>query len=111
MYPIMKFLIGLLACLAATVAAAQTKVDLRFRNESDDYISIHWVDPRTQATSLIKGDIKPHTVFTLNSYLAHRFEVWQEHDPDTGLCGGTDDKECKINYFQVTESPEQGELC
>jgi len=104
----MNFLIGvLLACLAATVAAVQTQVDLQFRNESDDYISIHWVDPRTQATSLIKGNIKPHTAFTLNSYLAHRFEAWQERDPATGLCGVADDEECKISTFQVTESPEQ----
>ena len=105
----MNFFIGL-ACLAVTVAAGQTKSDLQFLNESDDYFSAHWVNPKTEATVLIKDDIEPRTAFTLNSYLSHRFELRQEPDPETGICGRVDDKECKINYFQVTESPVQGEL-
>lgn len=107
----MKFWIAHLLNLAVTVVGVNQEVTLRLRNESDEYISIHWVDPRTQATALIKGDIKPDLAFTFNSYLTHRFEVWQLPDPDTGLCGGeekADEQSCKINYFQVTEFPEQG---
>mmetsp|Transcript_44954 Transcript_44954/g.50400 ORF Transcript_44954/g.50400 Transcript_44954/m.50400 type:complete len:475 (-) Transcript_44954:145-1569(-) len=109
---IMKFWIAYLLNLAvAVVGVLNQEVTLLFRNESDEYISIHWVNPKTQATALIKGDIKPNLTFTFNSYLTHQFEVWQLPDPDSGLCGGEEKvngQSCKINYFQVTESPDQG---
>jgi len=107
----MKFWIAYFFNLIVIVVGVNQEVTLRFRNESDEYISIHWVDPRTQATALIKGDIEPGLTFNFNSYLTHSFEVWQLPNPDSGLCGGeekADEQSCKINYFQVTEAPEQG---
>lgn len=105
----MKIIKGLVsfAFTLVTVAASQTKVDLQFRNDSDDYLSVHWINPDTKATSPIKTDIKPRSAFNINSFLTHRFEIWQEQNPETGLCGSGDDEECKIAYFQATESPEQ----
>lgn len=92
---------------AATVAADTTT--LNFENSSLDFLSAHWVDPRTQETVLIKGDIKPLERFSLNSYVGHHFQIWQEPNPTTGLCGGGSKKCDKIGYFEVTKSPEQGE--
>lgn len=105
----MKFIIGLVAGVLAMAAGANQKVVLHLRNESDDHLSIHWVNPRTQDTAVIKNHIEPRQVFTLNSYVTHRFEVWQELDPRTGLCGSGDEGKCdKVNSFQVTEEGEQG---
>jgi len=92
----------------AAAVAANPKVTLSFRNESDDYLSIHWVDPRTQKATLIKGNILPRSTFTLNSSQSHRFEVWQELNPETGLCGSGDDEKCsQTGDFQVTEPTKQ----
>lgn len=106
----MKFILLRIASLlvaAATVAADTTT--LNFENSSLDFLSAHWVDPRTQETVLIKGDIKPLERFSLNSYVGHHFQIWQEPNPTTGLCGGGSKKCDKIGYFEVTKSPEQGE--
>ncbi|VEU36892.1 unnamed protein product [Pseudo-nitzschia multistriata] len=84
-----------------------TKVKLSFRNQSDDYLSFHWIHPKTGETSPIKTDAIPHSAFSLNSFLSHKFEVRQEIDPETGDCGSGDDEECKIAHFQVTEAPVQ----
>ena len=88
-----------------------TKVKLSFRNQSDDYLSFHWIHPKTGETSPIKTDAIPHSAFSLNSFLSHKFEVRQEIDPETGDCGSGDDEECKIAHFQVTEAPVQSESC
>jgi len=105
----MKFIVGLVVCLWVTVTADNQKVVLKFQNDSNDYLSVHWVNPTTQATSLIKGDIEPRSMFTLHSYLSHTFEVRQQVDTKTGLCGSGDEDECdKKGYFQVTQYPEQG---
>uniref|UniRef100_A0A7S4AD37 Fe2OG dioxygenase domain-containing protein n=2 Tax=Pseudo-nitzschia australis TaxID=44445 RepID=A0A7S4AD37_9STRA len=90
----------------ATVAASQFGVELWFENHSDDYLSLHWINPNTEATVPIKTGILPRSAFSANSFLAHQFEVRQEVNPETGLCGNRDE-ECKIAYFQVTESPNQ----
>ena len=99
--------------LAVAVVGVNQEVTLRFVNESGTYISIYWINPSTQAISLIKGDIEPDLIFNFNSYLTHRFEVWELPDPVTGICDGekekTDDQYCNIDYFQATEGPEQGE--
>ena len=99
-----------LVLFALTFAtAAASDVNLQFDNRSDDYLSLHWINPNTKATAPIKTDILPRSAFGANSFLAHKFEVRQEVNPETGLCGNGDE-ECKIAYFQVTESPEQCEL-
>lgn len=104
----MKFIIGWIALLSAVAAASNHQVVLKFRNLSDDYFSIHWVDPRTEDTALIKGDIVPRSEFTLNSYMLHQFQLWQELNPGTGLCGSGDEEACdKIGHFQVTEPDVQ----
>ena len=97
------------ALTLATVAASQLDVELWFENHSDDYLSLHWVNPNTKATVPIKNDILPRSAFDANSFLGHIFEIRQEVNPKTGLCGNGDE-ECKIAYFQVTESPDQREL-
>jgi len=104
----MTYLVKLLVvALFGIVGSTNVKVVLRFKNDSDDYLSFHWVDPRSGGTSLIKGDVQPDQVFTLNSWLTHKFEVRQELDPETGLCG-SETKDCDaIGTFQVTEQPEQ----
>jgi hypothetical protein len=105
----MKFIIGWIALLSAVAAASNHQVVLKFRNLSDDYFSSHWVDPRTEDTALIKGDIVPRSEFTLNSYMLHQFQLWQELNPGTGLCGSGDEEACdKIGHFQVTEPDVQG---
>lgn len=105
---IMKSFVGFIAFLAATVAAANSETKLMFRNESDDYLSIHWVNPQTGAKSLIKGDIMPQTMFTLNSFVSHKFEVWQELNPDTGLCGSGGAEKCdKVGNLRATQPIEQ----
>lgn len=100
------------AALIVVVASADPSegVTLRLRNESDNYLSIHWIDPRSQDTFPIKTDVFPRSPFTLNSFLTHRFEVREEPDPETGHCGDHKDDACKIGTFQVTESIEQGEF-
>mmetsp|Transcript_22321 Transcript_22321/g.53086 ORF Transcript_22321/g.53086 Transcript_22321/m.53086 type:complete len:483 (+) Transcript_22321:160-1608(+) len=104
----MKSFNALLVILAQTAVVNAQQVVLKFRNESDDYLSSHWVHPQTGKTTLIKGDIEPRSLFTLNSHLGHEFEIWQEPDPVTGFCGSGEDKECdKIGHFTVTEEPEQ----
>jgi len=101
----MKFVIGFLLSLVATAAAGGSKVNLSISNKSNDYLSIHWVDPRSGDTALIKNDIRPKVEFTITSYQGHKFQVWQEKNPDTGLCGSgkKDDKCDKIGTFEVTE--------
>jgi len=92
-------------------AAAEPTVTLSFRNESDDYLSVHWVNPTTQDTVLIKGDVLPRSTFNLNSSQSHRFQVWQELNPETGLCGSGDEEECsQTGDFQVTEPTKQAFL-
>jgi len=100
-------LLVFLAAIAMAVVDAG-KVQLKMRNESDDYLSVHWINQKTGARSLIKGDAKPRTEFILESYLGHDFEVRQERDPVTGLCGSGAEEKCdKISHFTVTEEHEQ----
>lgn len=92
--------------------AGQQEVTLRFRNDSNEWIAIHWVNPNTSETAIITNNIKPNITFTLNSFLNHKFQVWQLPDPDSGECrtsggGGDNDQTCKIDHFQVTDYPEQ----
>mmetsp|Transcript_24485 Transcript_24485/g.50515 ORF Transcript_24485/g.50515 Transcript_24485/m.50515 type:complete len:477 (+) Transcript_24485:91-1521(+) len=105
---IKKLLVSFAFSVAAfSVAAfAAADVNLQFDNRSEDYLSLHWINPNTKATVPIKTDILPRSKFGANSFLAHQFEVRQEVNPETGLCGNRDE-ECKIAYFQVTESPNQ----
>jgi len=88
-------------------AVASENSVLRLTNESPDFLSVHWVDPRSGDTVLIKGDISPAMKFQLKSFTGHRFEVWQEANPGTGLCGSGEEKCDKIGYFEVTKSPKQ----
>lgn len=95
-----------LSVVAATEAAEASA--LFFENHSPDFLSARWVDPRTQETVVIKGDIKPLQKFSLNSYVGHHFQIMQEPNPATGLCN-TGTKECdKVGYFEVTKFPKQG---
>jgi len=104
----MKFIVGvLLSLLLACVTAQTSKSVLKFQNSSPDWLSIHWVDPRTGQASLIKNGIAPHSRFNLNSFVGHHFEVWQELDPNTGLCGGGDGECNKIGYLSVMKEPEE----
>ena len=103
----MKFIIKLLTCLVATVAAE--KVQLRLRNQNDDYLSVHWVNPDTQETAIITKLLKPWASSSITTFLSHNFQLRQEVNPDTGQCGNDDDKECKTFNFQITEYNEQGE--
>lgn len=106
----MKFIIGWIALLSTVAAASNGGVVLQFRNLSDDYLSMHWIDSRTGETALLKSNIVPRSEFSINSHMMHRFEVWQELDPSTGLCGSGDEEACdKIGHFQVTEPDQQGE--
>jgi len=104
----MKFIIGWIALLSTVAAASNGGVVLQFRNLSDDYLSMHWIDSRTGETALLKSNIVPRSEFSINSHMMHRFEVWQELDPSTGLCGSGDEEACdKIGHFQVTEPDQQ----
>ena len=108
----MRFIVGwIVSHLLVTLAAGQTTpaTSLKFKNDSHDWLSIHWVDPRNGKPTLIKNSIAPHQKFNLNSYVGHHFEVWQELDPATGLCGSSDGNCDKIGYVAVTMSPEEGE--
>jgi len=103
----MKFFIGLIACLSAMASGANEKAVIRLRNESDDYLSIHWVNPRTQDTAVIKSIVEPREAFQLNSYVTHHIQIWQELDPRTGLCGSGDEGKCdEVSSLQVTESEQ-----
>lgn len=107
----MRFIVGwiavsLLVTLAAGESAAST---LKFKNESNDWLSVHWIDPRNGNPTLIKNSISPKAKFNLNSYVGHHFEVWQELDPETGMCGSADGTCDKIGYVTVMKSPEEGE--
>lgn len=101
----MKFIIKLLTCLVATVAAEQ--VELQLRNQSDDYLSVHWVNPDTQETAVITKLLKPWSSSSVTTYLSHNFQLRQEVNPDTGQCGNDNDKECKTFNFQITEYDKQ----
>lgn len=104
----MNYFTTLLVFLAAMAVADAGQVLLKFRNDSDDYLSAHWINPATSATLLIKGDVQPRKAFTLNTYLGHEFEMRQERNPATGLCGSGAEEECdKVSHFVVTEPVEQ----
>ena len=104
----MKSFNVLLLFLVATAVVNAGQVVIKLRNDSNDYLSAHWVHPEKRTTTLIKGDINPRSAFQLNSYLNHEFEIWQQRDPVTGLCGSGQEEECDaIGYFKVTEEPEQ----
>lgn len=104
----MRLTIGFLVSLLVANANANTpRSVLKFRNDSDDWLSIHWVHPRTGTVTLLKNEISPHFEFTLNSFVGHNFEIWQELDPSTGLCGSGDGKCNKIGYISVKEEPEE----
>jgi len=96
-----------LVFLATTAAVNGGKVVITLQNESGDHLSAHWVHPDTRELSLIKHDCLPHAKFTLNSYLGHAFELHQERDPNTGLCGSGGGNCDKIGSFLITEEPEQ----
>ena len=105
----MRPIIGLIVALLVAAASATSKTVLRFQNQSNDFLSVHWVDPRSGETVPIKTDVSPRSQFTLNSYIGHRFEIWQELDPNTGRCG-SEDSECDlIGDLEVTKETEQGE--
>ena len=110
----MRFIIGWIVSLlvAVTLVAAGTpNSDIYFENKDKTFVSVHWINQQTKETFLIKGNIKPGLKFSLKSYLGHHFEIRQELDPDTGLCGGGADEKCdNIGYFEVTKQPSQGEL-
>eukprot|EP00533_Pseudo-nitzschia_delicatissima_P002270 CAMPEP_0116086704 /NCGR_PEP_ID=MMETSP0327-20121206/4992_1 /TAXON_ID=44447 /ORGANISM="Pseudo-nitzschia delicatissima, Strain B596" /LENGTH=480 /DNA_ID=CAMNT_0003577763 /DNA_START=36 /DNA_END=1478 /DNA_ORIENTATION=- len=105
----MRFIVGwIVSQLLVTLATGQTsETALKFKNDSHDWLSIHWVDPRNGKPTLIKDSIAPQQKFNLNSYVGHHFEVWQELDPATGLCGSSDGNCDKIGYVAVTMSPEE----
>lgn len=93
--------------LSNSVVAGGQEVTLKLRNDSNEWIAIHWVDPRTAETAIISDNIKPNITLSLNSYLSHKFQVWQLPNPDSGVCGDENDQTCKIDNFQVTDYPEQ----
>jgi len=103
----MKFIVCWILSLLVVAALAAEKSELLFENHSADFLSIHWVDPRDGYTVPIKSDIRPATRFSLNSYQGHAFEVRQEVNPATGLCGSGDEECDKIGHFEVTKFPKQ----
>jgi len=105
----MNCLQSFLVLLAAAMAVVDARnVVLKMRNDSNDYLSVHWINPKTHDTTLIKGDVNPRTTFTLNSFIGHEFEIRQELHPATGLCGSGAEENCdKVGHFAVTEAIEQ----
>jgi hypothetical protein len=111
-------LLSITTCSVSAAAAVAIKVILKIQNDSGEYVAIHWVNPSTQQTSLM-SNIEPNRTFIINSYKTHQFQIWQLPNTESGLCGGSssgsstetaavpiEDQACKVNYFQVTESPE-----
>ena len=95
--------------MVTVAAAVSDKSDLRIENNSEDFLSAHWVDPRSGDTVVIVSDVQPRSRFTMNSFVGHQFQIWQERDPDTGLCGSGDEKCNKVGHFEVTKPSIQGE--
>ncbi len=107
----MNFIVGLLLSLlvACVIAQKAQPTTLKFENKSLDWLSIHWIDPRNGQPSLIKSGIAPNSKFNLNSYVGHHLEIWQELDPNTGLCGDGDGECDKTVHLVVMKEPEECE--
>eukprot|EP00529_Nitzschia_sp_RCC80_P018376 CAMPEP_0113504270 /NCGR_PEP_ID=MMETSP0014_2-20120614/34624_1 /TAXON_ID=2857 /ORGANISM="Nitzschia sp." /LENGTH=498 /DNA_ID=CAMNT_0000399365 /DNA_START=277 /DNA_END=1769 /DNA_ORIENTATION=+ /assembly_acc=CAM_ASM_000159 len=98
-------------CLLTVPITASEDVIVKLRNDSGEFISVHWVHPQTKEPTLL-SQIPPNQTSTLNSFYNHQFQIHQEPDKETGLCGADSEKkeengECKINYFNVERRPQQ----
>ncbi|KAL3905515.1 MAG: hypothetical protein SGARI_004422 [Bacillariaceae sp.] len=108
MFPLI--LTALAIAFAVVVAGGNEKCVIKMRNASGGTVAVHWVHPQTKETVLMKEVTPdPHTIFTMNSFVGHNFQIF---DGPSGSCGGDGtaeggDQTCKTNYFQVTEHPEQ----
>lgn len=122
-YPLVGvfFLATLIALFSPNKANASTQVavKVKLRNDSGDMVAVHWVHPQTKEPTLM-NHVQPNKTYTLNSFLSHEFQVWQVPNEESGLCNGGDNEaaaaaaitnngECKINYFAVTQRPGQRE--
>lgn len=104
----LRFLFILLWCtpaFASLAEAATEEVTIKIRNESGESVVLYWVHPTTMETVKMK-DIPPGPrPFIMNSFLHHRFQIYQIPDEETGSCGS--DQTCKTDYFQITQTKEQ----
>ena len=99
--------------LFSAAGEAAEDVVVRVRNDSGDVVSVHWINPKTKEPLLL-SQIPPNQTSQLNSFYNHQFQIHQEPDEKTGLCGADSaseegNGECKINYFAVEHRPQQCE--
>jgi hypothetical protein len=89
--------------------ANQAKVTIKVRNDSGHKVTLNWLDPKTKETVKMSDmEPDPQHQFAMNSFMHHRFQIWQTPDAETGNCGDDNSEEtCKTSYFQVTEPEEQ----
>lgn len=108
----MKFWIALFYffCFFST-AQGGDETSLHLRNDSEKHISIYWINPNNQERVLLGDKIEPNAMFTMNSFVSHKFEAVELPDPQTGICGsggGKDDSQsCKVGLFQATVHHQQ----
>lgn len=102
-------------CCCSLLVSAADDVVVKLRNDSGELVSLHWVDPKTKQATLL-SQIPLNKTLTLNSFYRHEFQIHQEPNEETGLCGVTESSdssegagggECKVNYFAVEHRHEQ----
>ncbi|KAG7350959.1 prolyl 4-hydroxylase alpha subunit [Nitzschia inconspicua] len=110
---ILLFIVSLTA-LSRVVSAAQENVNIKIRNESGHRVILNWVHPQTKETVVMREmEPDPQRQFIINSFVHHKFQLWQAPDEETGSCGGDEDdgtdgdQTCKTSFFQVTQPEEQ----
>jgi hypothetical protein len=107
-----------LASSSSTVAAAKAKLATRsleralhLTNASEKEIQLYWIHPETKAASLMSSPtIRAGADFSINTFVAHEFQVREMPDAATGSCaggGGAAPETCRTVLFQITKNDDQ----
>lgn len=97
----------------SSVLADDPARSLQIHNESGRRVEVHWVHPESGELFLQSApDIVHGQNFALNTYVGHAFQVRELPAKRTGVCGGGGEAggECRVDWFTVNESHDQGEF-
>jgi hypothetical protein len=88
-----------------------TERPIKIINESGGKVEVYWIHPQTGEGSLMTTPSILHgAVFTLNSFISHKFQAREVPSEKTGHCKSKD-KICKKADFVVSANSDQGKSC
>lgn len=78
--------------------------EMLLANESGSRLDLFWINPGSGEKALLSNPfIDPETVFSMSTYVGHRFQVREHQSNDNKGCAGRDGT-CRANYLTVKEN-------